>query len=39
MTNGGSVSVVNVFRWQDGGLVSVASLDDAECGDSLSAEA
>jgi uncharacterized repeat protein (TIGR01451 family) len=35
MTNGGSVSVVNIFRWQNGGLVSVASLANAECGDSL----
>jgi uncharacterized repeat protein (TIGR01451 family) len=35
MTNGGSVSVVNIFRWQAGGLVSVASLANAECGESL----
>jgi uncharacterized repeat protein (TIGR01451 family) len=35
MTNGGSVSVVNIFRWQAGGLVEVASLANAECGDSL----
>jgi uncharacterized repeat protein (TIGR01451 family) len=32
MTQGGSVSVVNIFRWQDGALHSVASLTDAECG-------
>jgi uncharacterized repeat protein (TIGR01451 family) len=37
MTNGGSVSVVNIFRWQNGGLVSVASLSNAECGPSLPA--
>jgi uncharacterized repeat protein (TIGR01451 family) len=38
MTNGGSVSVVNIFRWQDGGIDSVASLANAECGESLSEE-
>ena len=34
MTNGGAVSVVNVFRWTESGLVLVASLTDADCGDS-----
>jgi uncharacterized repeat protein (TIGR01451 family) len=37
MTNGGSVSVVNIFRWENGGLVSKASLANAECGPSLPA--
>jgi uncharacterized repeat protein (TIGR01451 family) len=39
MTNGGSVSIVNIFRWQDDldiegdeGLVPEASLPNAECG-------
>ncbi len=32
MTNGGSVSVVNIFRWENGGLVEKASLANAECG-------
>jgi uncharacterized repeat protein (TIGR01451 family) len=32
MTQGGSVSVVNIFRWENGGLVEKASLADAECG-------
>jgi uncharacterized repeat protein (TIGR01451 family) len=35
MTTGGSVSVVNIFKWQNGGLVQVANLTDAECGPAL----
>lgn len=31
MTNGGSVSVVNIFKWENG-LVPVESLTNAECG-------
>jgi uncharacterized repeat protein (TIGR01451 family) len=35
MTNGGSVSVVNIFRWANGGLTAPATLANAECGDAL----
>src|SRR5512132_4327913 len=35
MTNGGSVSVVNLFSWQNGALHQEASLANAECGPSL----
>jgi hypothetical protein len=33
MTQGGAVSVVNIFRWENGGLIQIASLTDADCGD------
>jgi uncharacterized repeat protein (TIGR01451 family) len=32
MTNGGSVSVVNIFEWKDGALHTKESLPNAECG-------
>jgi uncharacterized repeat protein (TIGR01451 family) len=35
MTNGGSVSVINIFEWNDG-LQLVSTLNNAECGQSLS---
>jgi uncharacterized repeat protein (TIGR01451 family) len=38
MAQGGSVSVVNIFRWENGALHSLASLANAECGPNLPPE-